>query len=154
VIKNLEVNNDTQAIIGKLLISKIVKLLKEELDLNISFLQINFISATQITQINKNFLNHNYSTDIITFNYSNERKILDGEIYISIEDAETNAKKFGVTFVEEILRLVIHGILHLIGYDDVSSGLKIKMKKIENKLFSRIRDVILREKEPNAGRYS
>jgi probable rRNA maturation factor len=147
VIKNLEVNNSSKVKIEKLFVHKIVKLLKEEFDLKISFLQINFISASQIIQINKKFLNHNYSTDIITFSYSFESKILDGEVYISTEDAETNSKKFGVTFVEEILRLVIHGILHLIGFNDITPKQKIKMKKIENKLFRNFRINILTKRK-------
>ena len=134
MIKNLEVNNSSKIRISKLFVHKIVGLLKNEFNFSISSLLINFISASQIIKINKNFLNHNYSTDIITFSYSSESSVIDSEIYISVEDAESNAEKFGVTFTEEILRLVIHGILHLLGYDDKTSEMKAKMKRIENRL--------------------
>ncbi len=134
MIKNLEVNNSSKIKISKLLVHKIVGLLKNEFNFCISSLLVNFVSANQIIKINKNFLNHNYSTDIITFSYSAERNIIDSEIYISVEDAESNAGKFGVTFTEEILRLLIHGILHLLGYDDKTPKLKAKMKRVENRL--------------------
>ncbi len=62
-------------------------------------------------------------------------QVIDSEIYISVEDAEFNAEKYGVTFIEEILRLVIHGVLHLLGYDDMAPEAKTKMKRIENRLF-------------------
>ena len=134
MIKNLEVNNSSEIRISKLFVHKIVGLLKNEFNFSISSLLINFISASQIIKINKNFLNHNYSTDIITFSYSAESSVIDSEIYISVEDAESNAEKFRVTFTEEILRLVIHGILHLLGYDDKTSEMKTKMKRIESRL--------------------
>ena len=139
MIKNLEVNNSTGWKIDKLLIHKIVNLLKKEFELTISSLLINFISANQIKQINNDFLKHNYSTDIITFNYSKVKETIDGEIYISIDDAQNNARKFGVTFNEEIMRLVTHGFLHLTGYNDEKLIEKRKMKGLENKLFEKYR---------------
>ena len=137
MIKNLEVNNSTDIKINKLLIHKIVGLLKNEFSFNISSLLINFVSSDRIIKINKKFLNHNYSTDIITFGYSAQNMVIDSEIYISVEDAKLNAGKYEVTFSEEILRLVIHGILHLLGYDDKTPGLKVKMKQVENKLLKK-----------------
>jgi probable rRNA maturation factor len=143
VVKNLEVNNSSVYKINKLFIHKIAGLLKNEFNLSISSLLINFVSSSQIIQINNNFLKHNYSTDIITFNYSNKRQFIDSEIYISLEDAENNAKKFDVTFTEEILRLVIHGFLHLIGYDDKKFDKKKEMKGIENNLFEKYSEILL-----------
>ena len=134
MIKNLEVNNSSTGKLDKLSIHKIVGLLKKEFGLNISSLLINFVSANQIVKINNDFLNHNYSTDIITFNYSDEKLDLDSEIYISVDDARFNAEKFSVSFNEEILRLVIHGILHLLEYDDVNPNEKREMSKMENNL--------------------
>jgi len=137
VIKNLEVNNNTANKIDKLLIHKIVGLLKKEFGLNISSLLINFVSANQIIKINNDFLNHNYSTDIITFNYSDKKKVLDSELYISVEDARFNAEKFSASFNEEILRLVIHGILHLLDYDDINPEEKREMSQMEDKLLKK-----------------
>jgi len=142
VIKNLEVNNNSNVRISKLFVNKIVGLLKNEFNFSISSLLVNFVSANQIIKINKKFLDHNYSTDIITFSYSAESKVIDSEIYISVEDAESNAEKFGVTFTDEILRLVIHGILHLLGYDDKTPELNAKMKRIENRLFKKFSNLL------------
>ncbi|MHB1687519.1 MAG: rRNA maturation RNase YbeY [Ignavibacteriaceae bacterium] len=136
MVKNLQVNSSKNIKINKSTIHRITFQLKKDLKFDISSLFINFIYSGQIAVINKNFLNHSYSTDILTFNYSGNHDILDGEIFISIEDAKDNAKKFKVSFSDEIIRLVIHGILHLLGYDDQNIKDKIVMKKLENKLSS------------------
>ena len=134
MIKNLTVSNKTKQKLKKAVIHKLVGLLKDELNFVIASLSINFLTAEQIIPINNSYLGHNYSTDIITFNYSGENYTLDGEIFISLEDASFYAKKYGVELNNEILRLIIHGFLHLIGYDDQNVKDKRRMKKIENKL--------------------
>jgi rRNA maturation RNase YbeY len=106
--------------------------IRKNFSLNIRSLEINFVSQETIRKVNNEYLSHDYSTDIITFDYSNERNILDGEIIISLKDAEENSKKYHVTFDNELLRLIIHGILHLLGYDDVTLTKKRVMKKIED----------------------
>jgi probable rRNA maturation factor len=142
VIKNLSINNSSGTKIDKKLIHKIVKKLSEDLNFKISGIQINFINSKEITEINRKYLKHNYSTDIITFNYSDTKSEIDGEIYISVEDAASNSIKFEVTFVEEILRLVIHGFLHLVGYNDNNSTNKVIMKRLENKLFNQYKVLV------------
>lgn len=135
-MKNLRVY-DT---IGKLKKSKIhvlIKSLSIELGFLVSNLEINIISSKAILDINKTFLKHDYTTDIITFNYSNVLDDIDGEIFISIEDALTNSKKYKVSLSDELVRLVIHGILHLLGYDDLNTSEKKIMKRLENKLLSK-----------------
>ena len=81
MIKNLEVNNSSNIKISKLLVHRIIGLLKNEFNFTISSLLVNFVSANQIIKINKKFLNHNYSTDIITFSYSGEYRVVDSDIY-------------------------------------------------------------------------
>ncbi len=134
MVKNLKVNFSNNIEIKKGIIHNLVKYLKLELKFSISSLIINFISTDLITRINSQYLNHHYSTDIITFNYNGNHSILDGELYISIQDAAFNAKKFGVSNVNEYYRLVIHGILHLLGYDDKNKSAKLVMKRFEDKL--------------------
>jgi rRNA maturation RNase YbeY len=92
------------------------------------------VTPETIRKVNKEYLDHDYTTDIITFNYSDENYKFDGEIFISFDDALSNAKKFGCKVETELLRLVVHGILHLMGYDDIQESDKKEMKKIENDL--------------------
>jgi len=131
-LKNVYVYCENNAIINKLLVHSIISKIKETLSLRIKSLEINFVSHETIRKVNSEYLSHDYSTDIITFDYSNERNILDGEIIISLKDAEENSKKYQVTFDNELLRLIIHGILHLLGYDDITLSKRRVMKKAEN----------------------
>lgn len=121
-----------------------VKFITEHLDLSIKSLEINFINSETIKEINKKFLSHDYSTDIITFNYSESQNIIDGEIFISVDDAEENAKKFKVKIQEEIGRLIAHGVLHLIGFDDTTPAKRKKMKNLENQLLKKYKFILLR----------
>ena len=141
-MKNLRIYSSYQ-IVEKKKIHQLVKHLSDELEFIINDLEINFISAIKIEIINSEYLNHHYSTDIITFNYSEKQKRLDGEIFISVDDAAANAEKFNVSLLEEITRLIIHGILHLLGYDDQERKDKIKMKRQENKLLNTLKFILL-----------
>jgi rRNA maturation RNase YbeY len=134
VVKNLSINFARNVGVEKIILHNLVHYIKNELNFSISSLIINFISAELITKINKSYLDHHYSTDIITFNYTGNHSLLDGELYISVEDACNNAKKYGVSAKYEYFRLVIHGILHLLNYDDLNKVDKITMKRMENKL--------------------
>lgn len=90
-----------------------------------------FCSDERILEINKQYLNHDYFTDIITFDYS-EGAVISGDIFISVDTVKSNATEFGVTFEAELLRILIHGILHLCGQDDKTPELRIEMTKKEN----------------------
>jgi rRNA maturation RNase YbeY len=89
-------------------------------------------------EINKQYLNHNYDTDVIAFNYSGNNTKLDGEIFISISQAIDNAIRFNVNLDSELIRLIVHGTLHLLGYDDKKSSDKKKMKTEEDKLTEKL----------------
>lgn len=95
-----------------------------------------FCSDEHLFQMNVRFLNHDTYTDIITFSSSEIPEIISGELYISIERVLDNAEKIGVSFNEELLRVMIHGILHLIGYNDKTEAEIIEMRLQENKCLS------------------
>ena len=132
MVRNLRVYNNK--VINKFTIHKLINLLKKELNFTIKNLEISFVNSSEIVQLNNKYLHHNYSTDIITFDYSKLDSSLEGEILISIDDALHNSKKFRMSFKEELIRLVIHGILHLLGYKDEKISEKKVMKTKENSL--------------------
>ncbi|MCX6150211.1 MAG: rRNA maturation RNase YbeY [Ignavibacteriales bacterium] len=118
--------------VNKQLVHKIVNILMEELNFTIQSMELNLISTQTIQVINKKYLKHNYPTDILTFNYSGSENNLEGEIFISVEEAKRNAKKFKCSFEQEIVRLIVHGFLHLIGYNDDKPSRRKKMEIIED----------------------
>jgi len=142
LIKNLYVLSLTKRI-NKARIHKLVGLLREDLEFSVESLNINFITSEEIRNINKEFLHHARSTDIITFNYSGSHFEIDGEIFISTDDAQINAQKFNVSLSKEFTRLIIHGILHLKGYDDINKNDRTKMKRIENNLTNKYNFALL-----------
>ncbi len=141
-MKNLHIFDSSKAI-DKRKVHLLVNRLSRDLNFNISNLEINFISNEEIKAINKIYLDHDFTTDIITFCYSSEIKNIDGEIIISVDDAQINSRKFKVSFYEEIARLVIHGVLHLLGFDDQLINDKKIMKRMENKLLSNFKFILL-----------
>jgi probable rRNA maturation factor len=145
LIKNLHISS-IDPDINKIALHKLISELKKELDFKIESIELNFVDSEEIKAINKKYLNHNFSTDILTFDYSEDNKNLDCEIIISLDDAEKNAKKYKVNFEEEITRLVIHGILHLSGFDDDNKKNKIIMKRMENKLLNSLKFILLSSK--------
>lgn len=134
MIPGFQIFTPKQFLLQKRKVHKIVQAVKEEFNFNVESLLINFVSDKDIHAINLEYLKHDYVTDIITFDYSETENLLDVEIYISFETAEENAKKFKVSHDLEIIRLVIHGLLHCLGYDDQTVSEKRKMTRKENEL--------------------
>lgn len=96
-------------------------------------LQYIFCSDEYLLAINKQHLNHNYYTDIITFDLSETPDAVTGEIYISIDRVRENAQTYKVPFKQELLRVIFHGALHLCGYKDKSEKDQQLMRKAEDK---------------------
>ena len=98
---------------------------------------INYIlcSDPYLLDINRQYLNHDYYTDVITFDYS-EDNIISGDIFISVDTVADNAKEYNVTFEKELERVMIHGVLHLVGYNDKSDDEVVVMRAKENQYLS------------------
>ena len=92
-----------------------------------------FCSDSYLLQINQQYLNHDTYTDIITFDNSTEKKTVTGDIFISIDRIRENAAKFNQSVANELHRVIIHGVLHLLGYKDKSAADSKKMTQMEDK---------------------
>lgn len=116
-------------------VSWIIKIVEDH---NRSISSINYIFCTddQLHKINLEHLGHDTYTDIITFNYSDEETIVESDIYISLDRVKENAKELKKGFDEELHRVMIHGVLHLLGYNDKTEGEKLAMREKENACLS------------------
>lgn len=141
MIQNLSLYAEKGIKINKKAVHNVLARIIKSLDLEIFSLDINFVTEETITDINKRYLNHNYATDIISFNYSFESNNLDGEILICNAVAQSNAARFKTTYEQELRRLIIHGILHLIGYDDSTEAQRKLMRGKENKILLKLNGI-------------
>ena len=91
-----------------------------------------FVNDEKILEVNKEYLGHDYYTDIITFDYD-EGDVINGDLVISLDTVRSNALLFGKTYNEELHRVIIHGILHLCGINDKGPGEREIMEAAENK---------------------
>lgn len=90
-----------------------------------------FCSDPVILDVNRKYLGHDYYTDIITFDYC-EEEVLNGDLFISVDTVRANAAEYGTLFHEELSRVIVHGLLHLIGYDDHTEADIAEMRLKEN----------------------
>lgn len=130
-------------------------LLAERLQVHAADLGIYLVAEPEMTRLNETFLRHQGSTDVITFDYAENdgqasclpkaprkremngqhtRPVLHGEIFICVDEAVLQARKHRTNWQSEVVRYLIHGVLHLLGYDDHRSGDRRKMKRAENQL--------------------
>jgi len=113
------------------IIKKIVNRIVSDARLRTGIIDIIMTTDEKLYGINKEFLGHDYYTDVIAFNY-NKGNTVNGEIYISVERVRQNAIKFNMPFKSEIRRVIFHGLLHLCGYDDGEAGGKERMSEMED----------------------
>jgi len=94
---------------------------------------INFIftSNSSLREMNREYLNHDFFTDVITFDFS-EGKHISGDVFISIDQVKINSGIYKENFTEELKRVMIHGVLHLLGFGDATDVEKAQMRKLEN----------------------
>jgi len=117
-------------------IRRLIKKITLEEKKGLSFLNIIFCSDVYLLNINKKHLNHDYYTDVITFDYSEKNKNIEGDIYISVDRVKENATKYKENKSVELIRTIIHGVLHLSGYKDKTKKEKEIMTTKENKYLS------------------
>jgi probable rRNA maturation factor len=107
--------------------------------------EISFVFCTDegLLKINRQYLNHDTYTDIITFDYSkeNHKQPVSGDIFISIDRVKENAEKYSKSFEDELHRVIIHGVLHLLGYKDKTKTAKEEMTKQEDKCLKLLKKI-------------
>ncbi len=91
-----------------------------------------FCNDARILEVNNQFLGHDYYTDIITFDYS-EPKVVSGDMYISLDTVQSNSLQFNSSYERELMRVIIHGVLHLCGINDKGRGERAIMEAAENR---------------------
>lgn len=124
----------------KLLNNKWLKFVAESEVRKLGEIGIIFCSDNYILDVNMKYLQHDYFTDIITFDYC-ERNTLSGDLFISVDSVRDNADFYGTEFEDELNRVIVHGLLHLIGYDDHSES-EQKMMRSKEDYYLSLRPVV------------
>jgi probable rRNA maturation factor len=107
-------------------------LLTERFKIQAYILNFIFVTKTQILELNTNYLKHEYETDVISFDFSKDFNVFGGDIFICPEVVEKNAEEYGVSFEEEILRVMVHGVLHFMGFSDKTEIDSAEMRSQED----------------------
>lgn len=90
-----------------------------------------FLDRKDISEMNKKYLNHEYPTDVITFDFSDDFGVFGGDVFVCPAVIRENAQEYGSVFEFELIRVMSHGILHLLGFDDVSEEALLEMREQE-----------------------
>jgi probable rRNA maturation factor len=124
----------------RLLRSIVIRFLKETESIPSYELCFHLVDAPEMSRVNKKFLDHEGSTDVITFDHQDDPDAghLYGEIYISLADAIKQARQFQTSWQSELVRYAVHGILHLCGYDDLTDEDRREMKQVENRCLRKL----------------
>jgi len=125
--------------IGKRKISAWIKKVAETHGFRVGDVAYIFCSDEHMLSVNKEYLHHDYYTDIITFDYTEENRI-SGDIFISLETVSSNAEKFGTSYDDELHRVIIHGILHLCGINDKTPEERKTMEGFEDEALKIMRE--------------
>jgi probable rRNA maturation factor len=133
------------------LLKQIVRALLAELEVSEAELGIHLVAAPEMARLNRRFLKHEGSTDVITFDLRDMADIspspvrreragvrVHGEIFICLDDAVAQARQFQTTWQAEVARYLVHGVLHLLGHDDLKPAARRRMKREENRLLRRL----------------
>ena len=121
---------------GKSVHSAWLKAVAEEEGRRPGQISVIFCSDPYLLEINRKYLGHDYYTDIITFDYS-EGGTISGDLFISVDTVRSNAEYYSADFKDELDRVIVHGVLHLIGYDDHTDEQTAEMRARENHYLER-----------------
>ena len=129
---------DTQSLkLHRLTLNKYVKILINRELKKMGEISVILCSDKYLLEINIEYLKHNYYTDIITFNYV-EGKVISGDLFISVDRVKENSTEFNTGFIKELYRVIFHGILHLIGYNDKTEEEQKLMREKEDLYLSEV----------------
>jgi probable rRNA maturation factor len=135
------VNRQRTKRINLRLLKQIVLALFAELEITEAELGVSLVAAREMALVNETFLQHAGSTDVITFDHGepqpqtpDARRQIHGELFICVDDAIQQSNEFKTSWQAEVARYVVHGVLHLLGYDDLKPALRRVMKREENRL--------------------
>lgn len=108
-----------------------------------------FCSDDKIIEVNRQYLQHDYYTDVITFDYD-EDDVISGDMFISVDTVKTNAEQFAPSFLEELHRVIIHGVLHLCGLKDKAPEDEKRMRAAEEKALSMLNELFAEQERIKA----
>jgi len=128
-------------LLNKKKINSLIKCIAFDFKKKLGNISVIFCKDEYLLEINKKYLNHDYYTDIITFNYNEENNV-SGDLFISLERVYENAKSLNQPTDIETLRVIVHGFLHLIGINDKSVKEKAEMTKFENLYLKKYKEII------------
>ncbi len=133
---SLFVNHPHAPKIDRRKLSAVVKEVIREEGKSVDNINVVLVEDDYLLEVNRKFLKHDYRTDVISFSLETEGPI-DGEVYVSVDRARVQARRYKIPAVREIVRLIVHGVLHLAGWEDGTRAEKLRMRKRENVFIER-----------------
>jgi len=127
----IDIYNEAGARINRGILARIARMVLRREVVDGTAISVVLVDNAEITRLNEQYLHHSGPTDVIAFRY--EREVLQGDIFVSHEQARRQAGDYEVTLNNELARLVIHGLLHLIGYEDGTPARRAAMRRRENR---------------------
>ena len=130
----IDITNQTKNPVPRQLILKTLKHASRNLKIKSTDLSVVFVSQPLIKKLNFNYRHQNQATDVLSFSYNHSRANLDGEIIICYSILKKNARHYGHSIKQELVKILIHSLLHLIGYDHAQAKDARQMENLENKI--------------------
>jgi rRNA maturation RNase YbeY len=105
-------------------------------DLHLRHVSVVLSGHDTVRHLNREYLDHDYNTDVLSFSLDETEDIVEGEVYVDLDTAAERYEEFGTSFDEEARRYVVHGVLHLAGYDDATDDQREEMRRLEDRYLS------------------